>query len=732
MSLQRPLLKSVVSSITMKYILIYCIILVIPVILLYQVIMSNSHRILETNIITNNALGADALAKRFNTELSDVVLQLQLVSNHAKGELDLYSMYTNSREILARSSFVHAIYYLDEQSRIRFELPFMESTSEQIVPYPMFEEARWTQNYTVSDLHKNVRNESVITVAVPVLLESNRFTGVLVAELSREYLSEVLKIHSMSSGGFGYIVDRHGKVIASTDANEWDRDYAGFGYVRNLLIESYGTAREAYQGEASILSYKLLKDGWGVIIGVPERIAFEPVVRQSRLLTLSFIGILLFSLCLIGLGMRYLLSPVVRLTHLAQNYTVEASLREISRLKRYHSSDELGLLMRTFIRVGVSNLEKQRMLTEKEQYLRNIIEGIPFAIVTLDNNGVITYFNRQFEKLTGISAQQGIGINWADLSINQAQDERIVIDFHSTDSSHETESTLVDVQGNKHMIKVIMTRFINERGDIAGILIVLHDVSQQKLLEAYAKQREKLASIGQITAGIAHEIKNPLAILSGASELLKEEVQEKQYVDQMIRELTDDIFQVVGRMNGIANDFLQFTKNSNDEWEAVSLDELLDKVLHLLRIKLKECNIRVCKEEQAEYPVIMGKKDKLMQVFLNIVLNSIDAMPNGGSLTIQWQRELQENVEWIVVVIRDTGEGISANQLEWLFNPFFTTKENGSGLGLTIARDIVIEHKGCMSIESREAEGTIVWCKFPKNSHGGGNGHVNTTHGLDY
>ncbi len=720
MKIQRSLLHSVVSSITKKYILIYCLILVIPIVLFYQMIISYSHRILETNIIRHNALSVDDLVKRLNTEVGNIVLQLQLVSNDAQEETDLETMYKDSREIISRSSIVHSIYFLDDQSRIRFEVPFMQSADKQPYVYPMFDEARWTLNYTVSDVVPNVRDEPTITVAVPVDRANNKFVGMLVAELSREYLSEILKIHSLASGGFGYIVDRRGVVIASTDPLEWNKDYSSFTSVRHWLTDAYGSDREAYHGEASILSYQMMKDGWGIVVGVPERIAFASVSRLSDILTLSFIAILLLSLFLIGVGIRYLLAPVVRLTQLAQNFTVEASLQEISRLKRYHSADELGLLMRTFIRVGVSNLEKQHMLVEKEQYLRNVLEGIPFAIVTLDNNGVVTYFNRQFETLTGMQARHALGQSWDELPMNQTQEERIAIDLASTEPLNESERYMVDSTGEKHVIKVIVTRFFHEQGDVAGILVVMHDVSRQKLLEAHAKQRERLASIGQITTGIAHELKNPLAILSGAAELLKEEVQEKQQVDEMMRELVHDISQVVIRMNGIANDFLAFAKSKKDEREPVYLDKLLDKVLHLLRIKLNECRIQVVKEVHTELPPISGKNDKLMLVFLNLVLNSIDAMQGGGTLTIQFEQHVQENNEWLAVAIRDTGIGIPDKQLDWLFNPFFSTKETGSGLGLTIARDIVSEHDGVMSIDSKEAEGTVVWCKFRKEQSWGG------------
>lgn len=716
---------------TKKYVVISCMILIIPILIFYQIITNYSHRLLEANIMTHNTSSADALVKRLNTEIGNTVLQLQLVSNDAKQELDLQTMHDYSREIISRSPIVHAITFLDEESRIRFEVPFMQSAEKQLYAYPLFEDSRWTLNYSVSDLSPNARGETVISVAVPVLKNNSQFKGLLIAELSREYLSEVLRIHSLSSGGFAYMIDRRGAVIAATDAGEWNKDYTDLQSVSHLLRYSFGAEKEEYRGEPSILSYELMKDGWGITVGVPERIAFEPVTRLSLLLTVGFLAILALSLLLIGLVIRNFLIPVGRLTHLAQDFTVEASLREISRLKRYHSADELGVLMRTFIQVGLSNLEKRQMLAEKEQYLRNVLESIPYAIVTLDNHGVITYCNRRFEKVTGVGGAATLGQVWAELPMHRQMLEPVTIAQGSLAPMHETEHERVHENGEREVFKVMTSRFFRETGQVEGVVVVMHDVTQQKMLEAYVKQRERLASIGQITAGVAHEIKNPLAILTGAAELLKEEVQEKGEMDELIRELVDDICQVVERMKGITNDFLHFAKQKKENWEPVRIDLLLERVLHLLRLKLKECRITVLWENEIEKPEVLGKSDQLMQVFLNLVLNSMEAMPNKGVLTIQIQKGMRTDKESVLVHIRDTGVGVSREQLDWLFNPFYSTKENGSGLGLTIARDIVSEHEGIMSIESESKGGTVVSCEFPVRSHGGGAYVVNDTYGHD-
>jgi signal transduction histidine kinase len=233
-----------------------------------------------------------------------------------------------------------------------------------------------------------------------------------------------------------------------------------------------------------------------------------------------------------------------------------------------------------------------------------------------------------------------------------------------------------------------------------------------KLLEEHAKQSEKLALIGQISTGIAHEIKNPLAILSGASELLKEEV-DSEPRGESIDELVNDIYRVVRRMNGIVTQFLSFSKMNNEIDESIRMDKLLDEALQLLRVKLRDAKISTIKDYPPQQTTMIGKYNKLMQVFLNLIINSIEAMPNGGTLSIRTLVSTESGKRLFVVEVKDTGAGISDQTMEWLFNPFFTTKQEGSGLGLTIARDIVMEHGGELHIQSRVDEGTTMRCKFP-------------------
>ncbi|MEH7748715.1 ATP-binding protein [Neobacillus drentensis] len=709
----RGILHSISKSITKKYLIWFSIILIIPILIIFQIIIGYANWLIEEDILKKNMLSTDALAERINSELSDVVLQLQLIAgNDEESEISNSKMYNRAERIISRSAIVQSIYFIDKSHQVLFEAPFSPNLKSQYYFYPEFNKTRVSNNYVVSNMVKNFHGKKVVIVSVPVIDGKKGLKGVLVAEISREYLSSIIKGISTTRSGFSFILDKNGYVISSTNVRDIGKNFSVHPAALRLSKGLSGFIREDISGETSILSYKALWDQWGLVLGVPEKVAFQPIFKLSIALTLSFIGILTLSIFLIVLGTKKLLTPIVRLTQLASHFDEKQSIEELKRVK-VDSQDELGILMKKMIDLGISNIEKKKILEEKERYLYDVIEGIPYAILTLDNDGIITHPNLNFERLTGISREELKGKHTSSLPLKYGQADFLSLNsLHIDNPIEEMETYIIDADRRKRIVKVVTSKFYNERKESIGYISVLQDISQLKLFEEQIRQSEKLASIGQVTTGIAHELKNPLAILLSSAELLKKVLHEPAN-DELVDMLSNDIYDEVKRMSGIVSEFLSFTRMKNEEEKWTEMNQLVDKVLHLLRIKLNEAKVDVLKEYQVNSRKIKVKPEKLMQVFLNLILNSIEAMPTGGILQIHIYEKNSEGQEWLVVEIKDCGQGISKHDLDWLFNPFFSTKPNGSGLGLTIAKDIVNEHNGEMVIQSTIHAGTSIQCKFP-------------------
>ncbi|MCM3761439.1 ATP-binding protein [Alkalihalobacillus oceani] len=703
---------SIRSSIIKKYVIVFAVTFILPSLLIYQLIVSHTEQMVENDIIETNISNTDSIVKRVNKEISDIVLQLQLITgNLIDEELKIDLMFQRSKLAISQSPMIHSIYLLDHSKKIVFRAPFERELGEEIFyDYQKFDEVQISRNYAVSDSIQNIYGDQVVSVAIPVLTRQQEFKGVLVAELSKDYLSSVLNSFIVTNDYFSFIVDTRGQVISSTKANETNEDYSAEYIFNRIFKDSYGVIRDTYLGEDSVIAFQTMRDGWGLAYGVPEKVAFEPVRELSHLITISFIGIFVLSLLFIWLGLKSIVYPILRLTNYAKQYRKRifyTSEEEFAGSER----DEIGELKKTIISVGNSNYEKQKMLEEKEKYLNDLIEGIPYGIITVNKDAIITHVNQQFEKMIGFSRQHLINTPLLNTGIkNDKKDFMLVQSLFSEHASSESESYIIDANGQKHIVKIATAKLYNEDKETIGSIAVLQDISKLKLLESRLKQNDKLAIIGQITTGIAHEIKNPLAVLSGCSELLVEEVKEANGSKEMM-ELSKDIYQVVRRMNGIVSNFLNFAKMNKDEAKPVRVEKVMEEVLHLVRLKINEANIEVDRSYE-DTPDVVGIHDHLLQAFLNLVLNAVEAMPTGGKLFISIYEEItNQKKRYVVAQIDDTGSGIPEKNMKWLFDPFFSTKDTGNGLGLTIARDIVKEHNGELKIESSN-EGTSIQCCF--------------------
>jgi PAS domain S-box-containing protein len=237
---------------------------------------------------------------------------------------------------------------------------------------------------------------------------------------------------------------------------------------------------------------------------------------------------------------------------------------------------------------------------------------------------------------------------------------------------------------------------------IVGIYGILKDISEMKRNRDLLQQSEKLAAVGELAAGIAHEIRNPLTSLRGFVQLLQEN-QAFLYTEIMLSE--------IDRIHLITSELLLLGRPKVFEYENKPIVQLLDSILTLVNTHALLHNVQIVVECQPgmEDTMIRCEETKMKQVFLNILKNAMESMPSGGDVTIQLARD----GEWIRVRIIDQGIGISQEELERLGEAFFTTKENGTGLGLMISFSIIEQHQGRLSIESEEHVGTVVDIQLP-------------------
>ena len=329
--------------------------------------------------------------------------------------------------------------------------------------------------------------------------------------------------------------------------------------------------------------------------------------------------------------------------------------------------------------------------------------------------------------MLGVRAARALG---SDLSLLAPELRDVLLDTLRNRVSVSAEEVVVKVEADKDLPLAVSSSIFNSYdGKTLGALIVFSDLTERKVLEMEMRRADRLASLGTLAAGMAHEIKNPLVALKTFTQLLPEKYSDREFRENFSRLANQE----VDRINYLVEQLLDFARPSLPSFRKTDICEILGNTLFLLRSKLAEQNIEV-REDIGKRPLtIMADGDQLKQVLLNIIINALQAMEEPGVLTVKvgvryatesgtvsargegLARRLHRlwSQDCVVIEIADTGKGIDPKDLPHLFDPFFTTKESGAGLGLAIAHSIIEEHGGTIDVKSAVGEGTTFLITMP-------------------
>lgn len=353
--------------------------------------------------------------------------------------------------------------------------------------------------------------------------------------------------------------------------------------------------------------------------------------------------------------------------------------------------------------------EKQatfKQLYESEEKYRLLVEKAPETIIVRKvKSDKITFINETgVELLKAESKEDIIGMSMFDLIHSSYHDQakKIFSELEKGLPIVPYEEKLVCLDGEIIDIQVKIIPFVYAGEE--SLHIVIRDVTESKRNQEFIQQSEKLSVVGELAAGIAHEIRNPLTSLKGFTQLLDHEFStESGYVDIMISEIE--------RINTIVGELLMLAKPTEEEFRQVCLKDLLENVQMLMsaQANLHSVEINQKNEEAIHNLYFNGVENKIKQVFINIIKNAIEAMENGGIITLETTR-LESKVR---IAFHDNGSGIPSHVLHKIGNPFYTTKEKGTGLGLMVSKSIIESHEGELRINSVVGEGTTVEILLP-------------------
>ncbi|MDA8079008.1 MAG: ATP-binding protein [Nitrospiraceae bacterium] len=348
-----------------------------------------------------------------------------------------------------------------------------------------------------------------------------------------------------------------------------------------------------------------------------------------------------------------------------------------------------GYLSSRLERAALTLEERDSSLKDLELFNLKVIESLPSGLFTTDLEGRVLMFNRAAHEITGISEREAVGSSI-----------QTTLPFLSAPFTEGRREDVLDCGDKGQKIIGLNLSVLRDAGGAqTGYICIFQDLTQFKALETEIKTKEKWAAIGELSANIAHEIRNPLASLKGSIEMLREETMSAKHREKLM----DIALREMDRLNNIVTDFLTYSSPRPIEKQRVDLHALLDETVSLLKnIEQNRGNIEIRRDFGGQL-LASADPQKLRQVFWNLGINAIEAMRDGGVLSIS----TSPGPDYVKVSFQDSGPGISAADIGRIFYPFFTTKEQGTGLGLSIAYRIIEEHQGRLTVKSIPGAKTI-------------------------
>lgn len=355
----------------------------------------------------------------------------------------------------------------------------------------------------------------------------------------------------------------------------------------------------------------------------------------------------------------------------------------------------------------------QRLARERA-LLETVFNTIQEGVLVVDENGIVEYANAPACSLIGLKATEvGSALLWKIVpdvarSLNFTPDGPAQV---LPAAAREFEITYPE----RRFVRLYLVPLENvDEGVSTRFAMILSDISEQKASTEELIENERISSIFELAAGVAHELGNPLNGLTIHLQLITRQLSKLEYTPQLDK--ISDALRVcqseVERLDGIITHFLDAIRPAQADLQEIELLDVLTDVLEFQREEIENLGIEVMLETKEALPLILGDRNQLKQVFFNVTKNAMESMNNGGYLRVSGRSD----DEWVYIYVADTGVGISQEDLAKIFQPYYTSKDAGHGLGMLIVRRILREHGGQIGIDSQPGTGTLVTLQFPLKS----------------
>jgi len=464
-------------------------------------------------------------------------------------------------------------------------------------------------------------------------------------------------------------------------------------------------------------------DRWGT---VRVCLSLAPMHRQLRqtiwiILALGVIAVC-FGTIISILGAQRVTRPLGDLVKASMD-VAQGNFKQRIEVKTGDEVEVLAANFATMTREILAHQERQeQQLTEIQRlqhYAEKLMSTMADGLLSVDMTGTVVTINPAARTLLGISASHGIKGKTIASILGESSQLHVLVSsmlHQPTPVTHQE----IEISKDTDIQKILVgSSILNDtNGQPREIILNLHDITELKKLEARIRQSERLAALGTLAAGMAHEIRNPLSAIKTFVQLLPRKVDKPGFLEKFNRTVPRE----TERINLLVEELLELSRIPKYDFTTTDINRLLRQAIDIIEGDLQHRDIEYCPDFQDQLPPVQADPNQLVKAFHNLVRNAIQAMPTGGRLTIRTvSREIPDQgrqvntqaSDRVTIIFQDTGQGIPPKVLEQIFNPFFTTKDSGTGLGLPITHKVITEHGGQIEAESKEERGTRFTIHLP-------------------
>lgn len=452
---------------------------------------------------------------------------------------------------------------------------------------------------------------------------------------------------------------------------------------------------------------------WMIVVEQDEDTIFSEVLELQNKLKSVIVIVVLVALISGLILARKITNPIERLVN--QVRKLSGGLKEIQPIEiDLKSKDEIGELGKAF---GDMSIKLHKNIKELEdsynrenrlqQYLNNILRSVKSGILVIDKKSIITVLNKEAESITEFSSEV-----FLNRSINEFWNKTgLSLEYISNGVLNEGK-TFTDIEvimKNKYnkeiYLSVSASAVLDNEKNVLGVVFLFRDLTRIKIIEEELKREDRIRTLGELSASIIHDIGNPLAGIGNLIEILKDDICDAEIKEEVL----DVIEKEVLDLNRLVINFLDFSRSSKHEKESINIKKLVKDIINLLKPEIIAKKIKLTKKFVEKEINLNIERRTIKQALINIFKNSIQAVNIGGEIYI----EVDTREDSIAITIRDNGIGIDKEKLENIFYPFYTTKEEGTGLGLFIAYNVVKEHGGQINVKSELGKETEFLVTLP-------------------